>query len=166
MPDNNSPPADQSFRITPTSLLLHPQTSVNCTTATSNWRWLFTGSDDGYIRKFDMQDTAAGKLMLTQNQRMPLTLTPGHGLVDSITRSGVLVSVWEAIDTQKTENSIPTAPDPFIPGERFISPIYSLAVHSQGVWILAGLESGAIMLYTVRHDEGYLVHKFNRYGLE
>jgi transcriptional activator SPT8 len=88
----------------------------------------------------------------------------GHGLIDSITRSGVLVSVWEAIDSKKTENCIPIPADPNVPSEKdkYISPIHSLAVHSQGVWILAGLESGMILLYTVRHDEGLLVHEFSR----
>ncbi len=35
-----------------------------------------------------------------------------------------------------------------------ISPVYSLAVHNQGLWLLSGLESGGINLQSVRHDEG------------
>lgn len=39
-----------------------------------------------------------------------------------------------------------------------ISPVYSLAVHSEGLWLLSGLESGGINLQAVRHDEGKLIH--------
>lgn len=35
-----------------------------------------------------------------------------------------------------------------------LSPIYSLAVHHQALWLLSGTESGAINLQAVRHDEG------------
>ena len=35
-----------------------------------------------------------------------------------------------------------------------LSPVYSLAVHHQALWILSGLESGGINLQSVRHDEG------------
>ena len=35
-----------------------------------------------------------------------------------------------------------------------LSPVYSLAVHSQGLWLLSGLDSGGINLQSVRHDEG------------
>lgn len=36
--------------------------------------------------------------------------------------------------------------------------MYSLAVHSEGLWILSGLDSGGINLVSVRHDEGKLIH--------
>ncbi len=35
-----------------------------------------------------------------------------------------------------------------------LSPVYSLAVHSQALWLLSGLDSGGINLQSVRHDEG------------
>jgi len=35
-----------------------------------------------------------------------------------------------------------------------LSPVYSLAVQNQGLWLLAGLESGNIRLQSVRHDAG------------
>jgi len=35
-----------------------------------------------------------------------------------------------------------------------LSPVYSLAVHYQGLWLLSGTESGSINLQSVRHDEG------------
>ena len=39
-----------------------------------------------------------------------------------------------------------------------LSPVYSLAVHSQALWLLSGLESGGINLQSVRHDEGKRIH--------
>jgi transcriptional activator SPT8 len=39
-----------------------------------------------------------------------------------------------------------------------ISPVYSLAVHSQALWLLAGTESGGINLQAVRHEEGKRIH--------
>jgi len=53
----------------------------------------------------------------------------------------VLLSSWENVDE-------PAA------NMREVSPVYSLAVQSQGIWCLSGCYSGAINLYTVRHDEG------------
>lgn len=35
-----------------------------------------------------------------------------------------------------------------------LSPVYSLAVHNNGLWLLSGLESGGINLQSVRHEEG------------
>ena len=39
-----------------------------------------------------------------------------------------------------------------------LSPVYSLAVHSQALWLLSGLDSGGINLQSVRHDEGKRIH--------
>ena len=39
-----------------------------------------------------------------------------------------------------------------------ISPIYSIDVHSEAVWCVTGTESGSINLFTVRHEEGKLIH--------
>lgn len=39
-----------------------------------------------------------------------------------------------------------------------LSPVYSLAVHREALWLLSGLESGGINLQAVRHDEGKLIH--------
>ncbi len=39
-----------------------------------------------------------------------------------------------------------------------MSPVYSLAVHREALWLLSGLESGGINLQAVRHDEGKLIH--------
>ncbi|KAI9664300.1 MAG: hypothetical protein M1829_005855 [Trizodia sp. TS-e1964] len=128
------------YDIVPTIAAPH-STSINVITATPDLRWVFSGGSDGYIRKFNWVDTVNGKVMLTVAQR--------HPFVDSVTKAGVLVSYWE--------NEEPRVRSPsFQPSSEnlSLSPVYSLAVQSQGLWLLSGWDSGAINLQSVRHDEG------------
>jgi transcriptional activator SPT8 len=91
-------------------------------------RWVFTGGSDGFVRKFNWAESINSKLMLTVAQR--------HPFVDSVVKAGVLMTYWENMDGNS------------------LSPVYSLAAQSEGLWLLSGLESGAIRLQTLRHDEG------------
>ncbi|CAG8579771.1 1636_t:CDS:10 [Paraglomus occultum] len=142
--------------------------------ATKNMRWIFTGGDDGFVRKYDFFSSLNGKQILTQNQR--------HAHVESVQKAGVILSYWE-----NEEQPLPTAPPtPVTNGvsenqsqgqngtnhdrvnqsetsqpsplpqssappsvllntEPKLSPVYSLA-------------SGSINLYTVRHEEGRCHH--------
>ncbi|KAI2605341.1 WD40 repeat-like protein [Hypoxylon fragiforme] len=111
-------------------------TSVNAIAITPDLRYWMTGGSDGYIRKYDGPATINGKTLLTVAQR--------HPFVDSVTKAGVLMSYWENAE-----------PQPAVRQEDLVlSPVYSLAVHSQALWLLSGLESGGINLQSVRHDEG------------
>ena len=65
-----------------------------------------------------------------------LTVAQRHPFVDSVVKAGVLMTYWENMDANS------------------LSPVYSLTCQSEGLWLLAGLESGAIRLQTLRHDEG------------
>ncbi|KAH6674808.1 WD40-repeat-containing domain protein [Halenospora varia] len=123
------------YDIVPT--MAAPQsTSINAVTATPDMRYWFTGGSDCYVRKYDGVATVNGKTLLTVAQR--------HPFVDSVVKAGVLMSYWD--------NEEPHAKNP---GEEpQLSPVYSLAAQSQALWILSGLESGCINLYSVRHDEG------------
>lgn len=123
------------YDIVPT--MAAPQsTSINAITATPDMRYWFTGGSDCYVRKYDGVATVNGKTLLTVAQR--------HPFVDSVVKAGVLMSYWD--------NEEPVAKNP---GEEAqLSPVYSLAVQSQSLWMLSGLESGSINLYSVRHDEG------------
>ncbi|KAF7578606.1 WD40 repeat protein [Pyrenophora tritici-repentis] len=123
------------YDIIPTIAAPH-STSINAITATPDMRWVFSGGADGYIRKFNWVDTANGKLALTVAQR--------HPFVDSVTKAGVLLSYWENEDTAG--------------GSETLSPVYSLAVHHQALWLLSGLDSGGINLQSVRHQEGTRIH--------
>ncbi|KAH7029474.1 WD40-repeat-containing domain protein [Microdochium trichocladiopsis] len=112
-------------------------TSINAIAVTPDLRYWMTGGTDGYIRKYDGPGTINGKTLLTVAQR--------HPFVDSVTKAGILMSYWE--------NAEPQAPGARA-DDLVLSPVYSLAVHSQALWCLSGLESGGINLQSVRHDEG------------
>lgn len=116
-----------TYDIVPTTAAPH-STSINAVSATADMRWVFSGGSDGYVRKFNWVDSINSKLMLTVAQR--------HPFVDSVVKAGVVMTYWENLDGNA------------------LSPVYSLASHSEGLWLLSGLESGAIRLQSVRHDEG------------
>jgi len=44
-----------------------------------------------------------------------------------------------------------------------LSPVYSLAVHHQSLWLLSGLDSGGINLQSVRHEEGKRIHTLRQH---
>ncbi|CAO3659872.1 unnamed protein product [Umbelopsis vinacea] len=144
----------KTYNIIPQGAAVHPN-PVYSIAATRCFRWFLTGSEDGYIRKWDFFASMNGKTMLTQAQR--------HQLVDSITKAGYLASWWEneeqpeelKLKTEPSENSEAT-PAP----ETKLSPVYSIDIQSEGLWALSGLENGSINLVTVRHDEGKCHHVF------
>lgn len=111
-------------------------TSINAVSITPDLRYWMTGGADGYIRKYHGPDTINGKTLLTVAQR--------HPFVDSVVKAGVLMSYWENAEAPSSQKTDDLA----------LSPVYSLAVHSQALWLLSGLESGGINLQSVRHDEG------------
>ncbi|OAQ97205.1 hypothetical protein LLEC1_05544 [Akanthomyces lecanii] len=121
-------------------------TSVNAMAITPDLRYWFTGGSDGYIRKYDGPGTINGKLALTVAQR--------HPFVDSVTKAGILMSYWE--------NEEPSPPGT-ASHEQILSPVYSLAVESTALWLLSGLDSGAINLQSVRHDEGKKICSLQRH---
>ncbi|ETN40524.1 uncharacterized protein HMPREF1541_04801 [Cyphellophora europaea CBS 101466] len=129
-----------SYDIIPT-MAAPMSTSVNTICATFDTRWVFTGGTDGYIRKYNWVDTVNNKLALTVAQR--------HPFVDSVVKAGVLMTHWENWDVKNRPAGALEAQT-----SQTISPVYSLACHSQALWLLAGTASGAIRLQSVRHDEG------------
>ncbi|KAJ3303702.1 Transcription factor spt8 [Kappamyces sp. JEL0829] len=148
---------------------VHPN-PINCLATTRNAKWLFTGSDDGFIRKYDIYGAVHGSTLLTGLQK--------HGLVDSIQKArrlllmarllyspqkppafaGLNVPGIGSADAQQSAALVSTI-DASLPQEPAkVSPVYSLDVHSEGVWCLSGTESGSINLWSVRHEEGKLQH--------
>lgn len=143
---SNSPPRRPTVRPEALSARLYdivptmaaPQsTSINAMAITPDLRYWITGGSDGYIRKYDGLGTINGRLALTVAQK--------HPFVDSVTKAGILMSYWE--------NEEPAAPNR-ADQDHILSPVYSLALHSDALWLLSGLESGGINLQSVRHDEG------------
>ena len=129
-----------TYDIVPT--VAAPQsTSINAVTGTGDMRWVFSGGSDGYIRKYNWVDTVNSKLMLTVAQR--------HPFVDSVVKAGVLMSYWENWDVPNKNSASQPSED-----NQVLCPVYSLAVQHQGLWLLAGTDSGSIRLQSLRHDEG------------
>ena len=131
--------AATTYDIVPT--IAAPQgTSINAITATADMRWVFSGGSDGYIRRYNWVDSVNGRLMLTVAQR--------HPFVDTVVKAGVLMTYWENWDVNSRFGMSQIA------DEAVVSPVYSLASQHQGLWLLAGLESGSIRLQSIRHEEG------------
>lgn len=126
----------KTYDIVPTTAAPHA-TSINAITATADMRWVFTGGSDGFVRKFNWADSINSKLMLTVAQR--------HPFVDSVVKAGVIMTYWENMDGSH------------------LSPVYSLASQSEGLWLLSGLESGVIRLQTLRHEEGKEVAQLSQH---
>ncbi|EPY49507.1 SAGA complex subunit Spt8 [Schizosaccharomyces cryophilus OY26] len=126
------------YDIIPT-LAIPMATNVNTFAFTSDMKWLFTGGEDGYIRKYDFFPSINGDLSLTVAQR--------HPFVDTVTKAGILLNYWgNGYDEQPP------------------SPVYSLAVHSRGLWALSGIDNGDIVLYSTRHQEGYPVTSLKKHN--
>ena len=130
----------QAYDIVPT--MAAPQsTSINAIAATPDMRWVFSGGADGYVRMFNWVETANGKV--------PLTVAQKHPFVDSVMKAGSLLTYWE-----NEEGVVRTPPMHADELGKWTSPVYSLAVQHQAIWLLSGLESGGISLQTCRHQAG------------
>ncbi|KAG6851026.1 hypothetical protein H0H93_004513 [Arthromyces matolae] len=109
---------------------------------------LLTGSDDGYIRDYDIFASVNSKIFLTAPQRHH------SGVVEGIMKAGQLRYWWEnpaLPDPSKLGTISGMAESVELPAS---SPVYSLAMHSDALWTLAGTDSGHINLFTTRHDPG------------
>lgn len=134
-----------SYDIVPKVAIPHA-TGINCFALPKTSKWLFTGGEDGFIRKYDFFASIDGEIQLTSAQR--------HSLVDLITNAGVLLAYWD--------NEIPVKRSS-IKGDTYepkLSPVYSLAVENNCLWLLGGLSTGGINLQSIRHNEGRIVHHF------
>ena len=110
---------------------------------------MITGSDDGYIRDYDIFSAVNGKSFLTAPQRHHA------GVVEGLMKSGQIRFWWE--------NPAPVNPAKlnrmgFGEEEPTLSPVYSLAMHSDALWTLAGTDMGHINLFTTRHEPGRCIH--------
>ncbi|KAG6874200.1 hypothetical protein C0995_003746 [Termitomyces sp. Mi166 len=107
---------------------------------------MLTGSDDGYIRDYDIFPSVNSKNFLTAPQRHH------SGVVEGIMKAGQLRSWWENPALPDSSNP---GPMPGMAGESLsLSPVYSLAMHSDALWSLAGTDAGHINLFTTRHEPG------------
>lgn len=120
---------------------------------------LVTGSEDGYIRDYDIFSAVNGKMFLTAPQRHHA------GVVEGSLKAGQIRSWWENPGTPTTS------------ADAGRLPVHSLALQSEALWGLSGtdvgsslfacirpsviypiLQTGKINLFTVRHEPGRLFH--------
>lgn len=128
---------------------------------TAGPKWVLTGGDDGFIRKYDFISSIQGKA--------PLTMAQKHNLVDTVTKAGIISSYWEN-EQPLTKKEI-LASNPKLQESDFgsttaayepkVDPVYALDTERNGYWCLSGLSSGGISLYTMRYSEGTLQHYFS-----
>jgi transcriptional activator SPT8 len=87
---------------------------------------LLTGSEDGYIRDYDIFIALNGKTFLSAPQRHHA------GVVEGLMKAGQLYCWWEN-PAEKTLNGLMSADD-----DMGVAPVYSLAMHSDALWALSG----------------------------
>ncbi|RCK64776.1 Transcription factor SPT8 [Candida viswanathii] len=125
-------------------------------------KWILTGGEDGFIRKYDFIASIQGK--------SPLTMAQKHNLLsDSLTNAGVICSYWEneqPLTRKQLMKQNPKLKDSdFSTGsvsyEPKVNPVYALDAERNGYWCLSGLLSGGISLYTMRYNEGTIHHYFH-----
>lgn len=97
---------------------------------------LLTGSDDGYIRDYDIFAAVNGKSFLTAPQRHHA------GVVEGLMKSGQLRFWWE--------NPVATNVKQSSDDDSTQAPVFSLAAQSDALWALAGtdvrqLEAGTLV---------------------
>ncbi|MBW0478031.1 hypothetical protein O181_017746 [Austropuccinia psidii MF-1] len=132
---------------------------------------LFSGGQDGFIRRIAIYESVTGSSVenLTMRQGGHIPLIEKEGDKTTI----FLTGYWENEDDYNIsqssikpglDNSSVKAPQKWGPksvGNAVkVSPVYSLAIHSEELWGLSGTESGNINLFTIRHDEGQIRHVF------
>ena len=100
---------------------------------------LLTGSDDGYIRDYDIFAAVNGKVTLTAPQRHHCNVVEGN------MKSGQIRCWWENPDLVNLQNGYPQG------SETTVSPVYSMAMHSDALWALGG--TNVRPLYSRHHSE-------------
>ncbi|KAJ1656300.1 Transcription factor spt8 [Dispira simplex] len=143
----------RTYDVTPYVLAVHPN-PIYSVASTPCMTWVLTGSEDGYIRRWNFFDSMNGTLALTQNQR--------HMQVDTVTKAGVMTSYWDNDDNPEPYPDIirGSVKNPYF--SRNLSPVYSLNLQSEALWAVSGQEKD-VALWTVRHDEGRKYHVFQEH---
>lgn len=135
----------RSFTVEAICAIPHPA-PTHCLASSLCMSHLLTGSDDGYIRDYDIFSGVNGKVYLTAPQRHHC------GVMEGLMKAAQIRLWWEnpvnLATTQTSNDEVPLCAP------------YSLLMHSDALWALAGTEHGHINLFTVRHEPGRLCHIF------
>ncbi|CAL9737994.1 transcription factor Spt8p [Monosporozyma servazzii] len=140
-----------TYNIYPTAAI-PIQTHVNAMTVSKGLKYLFLGGSDGYIRKYDFLNTLQGKLSLTIIQK--------HSLTESVTNAGILTGYWANEMPQYEREVTMVGKSDYQP---VVSPVYSLAVEDECMYMLSGLKNGGIAMQGVRYMEGSIIHYFKEH---
>lgn len=138
----------QTYEITPMAFSWHG-TSVNAVACSHTFKWVLSGTEDGWVRIWNTVATYRGAKSVPTHDRQHQP--------DNVSKAGVLLSAFSVAAHERA-----TSDGPFIPSQRTTPvAVTNLAVHSEALWVLAGIDNGSINLYTLRHDEGKCHHVFN-----
>ncbi|CAH6720689.1 transcription factor Spt8p [[Candida] jaroonii] len=149
----------EQFDIIPTCAIPYAS-ECHAMAFTDGPKWILTGGEDGFIRKYDFISSIQGK--------SPLTMAQRHNLVDSVQNSGVINSYWEN-EQPLTKNELMKSNPKIKIGdftngsvnyEPKVNPVYALDVERNGYWCLSGTLNGGLSLYSMRYNEGQLQHYF------
>ncbi|KAF5330328.1 hypothetical protein D9619_005640 [Psilocybe cf. subviscida] len=145
--NTDKPP--RSFTVEAICAIPHP-VATHALAASACMSHLLTGSEDGYVRNYDIFAAVNSKNFLTAPQRHHA------GVVEGLMKSGQLRFWWENPTSQDASRMQGLFED-----ESGLAPVYSLAMQSDALWALAGSDAGYINLFTLRHDPGRLIHVMN-----
>ncbi|RXW20885.1 hypothetical protein EST38_g4958 [Candolleomyces aberdarensis] len=97
--------------------------------------------------------------------RLPSQEAAEYGAVEGLIKAGQLKFWWEnpAMSEKKGYSHFPGV-GPGLDDEAGVDPVYSLLMHSDALWALAGTRTGHINLFTVRHEPGRLIHVLNHHS--
>ncbi|KAJ7068043.1 WD40-repeat-containing domain protein [Mycena amicta] len=137
--------APRSYTVEAICALPHP-VPTHALASSACMTHMITGSDDGYIRDYDIFTAVNGKNFLTAPQRHHAAV------VEGIMKSGQLRFWWENPGPSKLGETASPEDEPMP------APVYSLAMHSDALWTLAGTNAGRINLFTTRHEPGRCIH--------
>ncbi|EJD02340.1 WD40 repeat-like protein [Fomitiporia mediterranea MF3/22] len=132
----------RSYTVEAICAIAHPE-PTHSLAASACMTHLLTGSQDGYVRDYDVFAAVNGKTFLTAPQRAHC------GVVEGTMKAGQLRMWWE-------NPAFPTSADSVVE-DHSRSPVTSLAMHSDALWALAGTEKGHVNLFTVRHEPGQFI---------
>lgn len=133
LPSGNIFPHPRSYTVEAVCAIAHP-VPTHALAHSFCMSHLLTGSDDGYIRDYDVFAAVNGKSFLTAPQRHHC------GVVEGIMKAGQIRCWWENPDLSRFDASSPVSEEPVV------SPVYSLLMHSDALWALAGSNVGVAVL--------------------
>lgn len=125
LPNGPNTAAIRSYTVEAVCAIAHP-VPTHALASSLCMSHLLTGSDDGYIRNYDVFAAVNGKSFLTAPQRHHC------GVVEGIMKAGQIRSWWANPDMSRFNGAAQLPDDPSV------SPVYSLLIHSDALWALAG----------------------------